>query len=150
MVGAGPYFILVFAHHSHRINLFRKSRYLNRNLKSPSRAIASSCIPSITCEYVSIVKATLEYPSVPLIAFGLAFPAGSGFRFGHLAQKTPKGKELRLPGSLLRLFPRGPIRASSLPQALRALCPAFSVMDNRVNNPMKSDRAEGAATLYPG
>lgn len=34
MVGAGPCFILVFACHSHRTNLFWKNRYLNRNQES--------------------------------------------------------------------------------------------------------------------
>ena len=34
VVGAGPCFILVFTHHRHRTNLFRKSCYLNRNQES--------------------------------------------------------------------------------------------------------------------
>jgi len=39
VVGADPGFILVFTRHRHRTNLFRKSRYLNRNQES-SRALA--------------------------------------------------------------------------------------------------------------
>jgi len=39
VVGAGPCFILVFIHHSHRTNLFRKSCHLNRNQGS-SRPLA--------------------------------------------------------------------------------------------------------------
>jgi len=95
MVGAGPCFILVFTHHSHRINLFRKSRYLNRNQESSSRAIASSCIPSITYEYVSIVKATLGCPSASLITFGLAFSAGSGFRLWSSGSEDAEGQRAK-------------------------------------------------------
>ena len=95
VVGAGPCSILVFTHHSHRINLFRKSRYLNRNQESSSRATVSSCIPSITCEYVSIVKAKLEYPSDSLIAFGLVFSAGSGFRLWSSGSENAEGQKAK-------------------------------------------------------
>ena len=95
MVGAGSCFILVFTHRRHLINLFRKSRYLNKNQESVSRAIASSYIPSITCEYVPIVKATLEYPSASLINFGLAFSAGSGFRLWSSGSENAEGQKAK-------------------------------------------------------
>jgi len=57
MVGAGPCFILVFTHHRHLTNLFRKNRYLNRNQES-SRLLAKSdnIVLSSLCHLVKRVE----------------------------------------------------------------------------------------------
>jgi hypothetical protein len=57
--------------------------FFPRGKTSSSNAIASDCIPSIICEYVSIVKARELCPSASEITFGFA-PLNS-MRLAHVS-----------------------------------------------------------------
>ena len=65
--------------------------FFPRGNTSSSNAIASDCIPSIICEYVSPVKATELCPSASVITFALAPRSNMKLAFGNSVPLGSKG-----------------------------------------------------------